>query len=487
MKLNDILNGLTILEATADLNADITDVCYDSRQAVEGGLFVAIIGAATDGHKYIPMVQEKGTACVVCQQVPDCDIPYVLVEDSRRALAVIACNWFDHPSREMTMVGVTGTSGKTTSTYLIKSILEQKAGAKVGLIGTIQNMIGSEVLHTERTTPESFELQKLLRRMSDAGCTHAVMEVSSHALDQERVGGCTFDAAVFTNLTQDHLDYHGTMENYLAAKKKLFSLCRYAVVNADDPWAEKLTEGLTCPVVTYSAHLDQATYTAKNIRPRPDGVDFELVGTAQIGRIRLAIPGLFSVYNALAAAACGLTLGLPFDRLVDALCHARGVKGRAEIVPTGRDFTVVIDYAHTPDGLEKICKTMRECCHGRLVTLFGCGGDRDKGKRPKMAAAAAALSDYLVITSDNPRTEEPEAIIEDILTGLPAAGGPPYTVIPNRVEAIHWAIRNAQPGDTLLLAGKGHETYQVLKDGVIHLDEREVVADALKEGTAAEK
>ena len=235
MKLNDILNGLTILETTADLNADITDVCYDSRQAVEGGLFVAIAGAATDGHRYIPMVQEKGAACVVCQQVPDCDIPYVLVEDSRRALAVIACNWFDHPSREMTMVGVTGTSGKTTSTYLIKSILEQKAGAKVGLIGTIQNMIGSEVLHTERTTPESFELQKLLRRMSDAGCTHAVMEVSSHALVLDRVYGIRFAVGIFTNLSQDHLDFHRAMEEYCDAKAILFDRCDVGVYNADDP------------------------------------------------------------------------------------------------------------------------------------------------------------------------------------------------------------------------------------------------------------
>lgn len=491
MKLSQIFSGVPVTLGEETGNREIAGITCDSRRAGPGWAFVCIRGTGADGHRYAAQAEKAGAAVIIAEEAVGCPgctgtAALVLVPSTRSVWAQMCANWFGRPGDRLHLIGITGTNGKTSTTYMLKTVLEA-CGQKVGLIGTIQNMIGERVLPSAHTTPDPYDLQSMLALMAAEGCTYAVMEVSSHALDQERVGGCTFDAAVFTNLTQDHLDYHGTMENYLGAKKKLFSLCRYAVVNADDPWAEKLTEGLTCPVVTYSAHLDQATYTAKNIRPRPDGVDFELVGTAQIGRIRLAIPGLFSVYNALAAAACGLTLGLPFDRLVDALCHARGVKGRAEIVPTGRDFTVVIDYAHTPDGLEKICKTMRECCHGRLVTLFGCGGDRDKGKRPKMAAAAAALSDYLVITSDNPRTEEPEAIIEDILTGLPAAGGPPYTVIPNRVEAIHWAIRNAQPGDTLLLAGKGHETYQVLKDGVIHLDEREVVADALKEGTAAEK
>ena len=247
MKLNELLKGLTVLAATADMDTDITDVCYDSRQTAEGGLFVAIAGAETDGHRFIPMAREKGAACVVCQHAPDGDIPYVVVEDSRRALAVIACNWFDHPSREMTMIGVTGTSGKTTSTYLIKSILEQKAGAKVGLIGTIQNMIGSEVLHTERTTPESFELQKLFRRMSDAGCTHVVMEVSSHALTLDRVYGVRFAVGIFTNLSQDHLDFHHTMEAYCDAKAILFDRCDVGVYNADDPWHQRLLAHAQCP------------------------------------------------------------------------------------------------------------------------------------------------------------------------------------------------------------------------------------------------
>ena len=269
------------------------------------------------------------------------------------------------------------------------------------------------------------------------------------ALDQGRVDGCHFDAAVFTNLTQDHLDYHGTMEHYLAAKKKLFAMCDRGVVNLDDAWAERLMEGLNCPWTTFSVGRDEADYTARNIHKRPDGVDFELVGTGEIDRVRLPIPGDFSVYNAMAAAACGLAVGLPFDKTVQALSSSAGVKGRAEIVPTGRDYTIVIDYAHTPDGLENICRTLKECAVGRLVVLFGCGGDRDTTKRPKMGAIAASYADLCIVTSDNPRSEDPGAIIRDILAGMPADAD--RMVIENRVEAIHWAVDHAQSGDTILL------------------------------------
>lgn len=264
----------------------------------------------------------------------------------------------------------------------------------------------------------------------------------------------------------------------MQAKKRLFSLCRTGIVNLDDAYAPAMMEGVSCRLVTYAVNSDRGDYIARNVRHTATGVDFELVGVGQIGRVRMKIPGQFSVYNGLAAATVCLTVGMAFDDVVAALSAAEGVKGRAEVVPTGRNFTVVIDYAHTPDGLENICRTLRECCQGRLVTVFGCGGDRDRTKRPKMGAVAAALSDYLVVTSDNPRTEEPGAIIQDILVGLQDSKTP-YTVVENRVEAIHWAIAHAQPGDTILLAGKGHETYQVLKDEVIHLDEREIVADAL--------
>ncbi len=487
MKLRQLLNNAGMLEmktgvldekSSFTMDSDITGICCDSRRVEPGYAFVCISGTAQDGHNYAGQAVENGAAVVVAER--DLGLPnQVLVSSGRKAWARMCANWFGNPAKKLHMIGITGTNGKTTTTYLLKAILES-SGHKVGLIGTNQNMIGERVLAAGHTTPDPYDLQSMLSLMVAEGCSHAVMEVSSHALSQDRVEGCWFEAAVFTNLTQDHLDYHGTMENYLCAKKRLFSLCDTAILNRDDPWFPKMREGLECRVVTYSVGDDNADYTARNIRQRPDGVDFELVGTGVIGRVRLATPGRFSVYNALGAASCALTLGLPFQTTVEALSQAGGVKGRAEIVPTGRDFTVVIDYAHTPDGLENICQTLRECKKGRLVTVFGCGGDRDKTKRPKMGAAAAALSDYLVVTSDNPRTEEPGAIIADILTGLKETQTP-YTVIPNRIEAIHWAVAHAQPGDIVLLAGKGHETYQVLKDGIIHLDEREVVADALRE------
>lgn len=477
MKLSKLMEGIRFNELP-DEDFEIEGITCDSRRAAPGWAFVCIRGTSADGHRFAAQAEADGAFVIIAEENTGCK-NQLLVPSTRTAWAQMCSNWFGRPAEKLHLVGITGTNGKTSTTFMLKSILET-CGYKVGLIGTIQNMIGDRVLPSGHTTPDPYDLQSMFALMHAEGCTYAVMEVSSHALDQGRVGGCTFDAAVFTNLTQDHLDYHKTMENYLAAKKKLFTMCRKAVVNQDDPWTKKLVEGLKCPVITYSAYQDSADYTAKNIRPRPDGVDFELVGTGAIGRVRLPIPGMFSVYNAMAAAACALALDLPFPQLVDALCYAKGVKGRAEIVPTGRDFTVVIDYAHTPDGLEKICKTMKECSKGRLVTLFGCGGDRDKTKRPLMGAAAASLSDFLIITSDNPRTEEPGAIIRDILKGIPE-NATPYTVIENRIQAIHWAIANAQPGDMLLLAGKGHETYQILKEGRIHLDEREVVADALRE------
>lgn len=477
MKLTQLMEGCGITPA----DVEVKGITCDSRRVEPGWVFVCISGTAVDGHQFAEQAKKAGAAAIVCERDLGLD-GQLLVPSTRVAWAHMCANWFGNPARRLHLVGITGTNGKTTTSYLLKSILEA-AGHKVGLIGTIQNMIGERVLPAGHTTPDPYDLQSMMALMAAEGCTYAVMEVSSHALDQDRVEGCRYDAAVFTNLTQDHLDYHKTMENYLAAKKRLFRQCDNAVVNIDDPWTKKLCEGLACPITGFSVGNDTADYTARNIRQRPDGVDFELVATGLIRRVRLNTPGAFSVYNALAAAAAALCLGVPFETVTDALCTAGGVKGRAEIVPTGRDFTVVIDYAHTPDGLENICRTLRECKQGRLVTVFGCGGDRDRGKRPKMGAIAAELSDFLVITSDNPRTEEPGAIIADILKGVPE-DGTPHVVVENRVEAIHWAIAHAQPGDIVLLAGKGHETYQVLQSGVIHLDEREVVVDALRQTEA---
>ncbi|MBR0447012.1 MAG: UDP-N-acetylmuramoyl-L-alanyl-D-glutamate--2,6-diaminopimelate ligase [Clostridia bacterium] len=476
MKLYELLKGTGIANDLVKEDTEIVSITCDSRRVEPGCLFVCIAGTAVDGHKFAPQAQEDGAAAVVVQR--DMGLHTQLMADNTRmAWAQICANWFGHPASRLKMIGVTGTNGKTTTTTLIKSMLEHQ-GYKVGLIGTIHNLIGDRELPAKHTTPDPYDLQSLLALMVVEGCDYCVMEVSSHALDQRRVAGCEYAVGVFTNLTQDHLDYHGTMENYMLAKKELFSISRAAIVNMDDSWAPAMSEDVSCPLTTYSAKDDSADYVARNIRFRADGVDFELVGVGHIGRVNMQIPGEFSVYNGLCAATVCLQLGLPFDDVVAALSAASGVKGRAEVVPTGRDFTVVIDYAHTPDGLDNICRTLKQCCAGRLVTLFGCGGDRDKTKRPLMGAVAAELSDYLVVTSDNPRSEDPDAIIADILVGVQDKDTP-YTVVTNRVEAIHWAIENALPGDTILLAGKGHETYQILKDETIHLDEREVVADAL--------
>ena len=474
MKLQAILQGLEPLEVHADLSREITGICYDSRAVKPGNLFVAICGYDTDGHKYIPMALEKGAACVLCEKAP-AEGEYVLLSDTRRGLALAGANWYGNPAGEMTMIGITGTNGKTTTTYLVKHILEDCLGAKVGLVGTIQNMIGDEVLHTERTTPESLELQALFRHMADAGCTHVVMEVSSHALCLHRVDGVTFDVGVFTNLTQDHLDFHKTMEEYCRAKAMLFARSKVGAVNVDDPWAKEILAHATCPVITYSAK-GQAALEATDIRLEPHHVAFTAHYQGTETACTLGIPGAFSVYNALSALSAALALGIARVKAAASLATARGVKGRAEVVPTpGKDYTVLIDYSHTPDSLENILKTVREFARGRVIAVFGCGGDRDPIKRPIMGKIAADLADLVVVTSDNPRTEDPMAIIDQILVGIPK-DQTPTTVIENRRQAIRWAMDNAHAGDVIVLAGKGHETYQEIGHEKFHLDEREEVA-----------
>ena len=438
MKLKNVLNGLDILSASADLDQEISGVSYDSRTVEKGNVFVAISGEAVDGHRFIPMAMEKGAVCVVCEHIPEGNIPYVQVAHSRRALALMAGNWFDHPDREMTMIGITGTSGKTTSTYLIKSILEQKAGAKVGLVGTIQNMIGTQVLHTERTTPESFELQKLFRQMADAGCTHVVMEVSSHALVLDRVYGIRFAVGIFTNLSQDHLDFHHTMEEYCDAKAILFDRCDVAIYNADDPWHDRMLAHCPCRTFSYSAK-GEADLCAKNIQLHAGSVDYDAQADTERAHVHVGIPAIFTVYNTLDAIAACWNLGVPISECADALARNHGVKGRMEIIPTpGKDFTILNDYAHKPDALENVLASVREFTKGRTVVVFGCGGDRDRTKRPVMGEIAARLADFTIVTSDNPRTEEPMAIIHDILEGRKGCSA--YAVEPDRVKAIHYAM-----------------------------------------------
>lgn len=479
MKLRELIKNLSIIEMNADAELEISGVSYDSRKTEKGDMFVAIRGFEADGHKFIPKAVENGAAVILCEEKPSCDIPYVLVSDSRYGLAIVSRDFFGDPASEMTMIGITGTSGKTSSSYLIKHMLESKLDAKVGLIGTNGNMIGDELLHTEHTTPESYELHKLFRHMADSGCTHVVMEVSSHSLTLERVAGIHFDVALYTNLSQDHLDFHGTMEEYAAAKRKLFSMCSLGCFNLDDAWADFMRDGASCRTMTFSTEKNEADLVAKDIRLTADGVRFASVSGDEISMTKLGIPGMFSVYNALGTMSVGLALGLSLADCSDAMSSAKGVKGRLEIVPTGRDFSVVIDYSHKPDALEKVLKTLKPVTRGRLIALFGCGGDRDKLKRPIMGRIAADNADLVVVTSDNPRTEDPDEIIREIVAGMKDKRTP-TKVICDRREAIAWAIDNAAPGDVLLLAGKGHEDYQVVGHEKHHMDEREIVADCLK-------
>ncbi len=478
MKLGELLHNIPILETNADLEQEITGVSYDSRHTSPGDLFIALEGYETDGHRFIPMAREKGAACVLCQKAPQDGGPYVRTGDSRGALAQAGRNWFGDPAGEMTMVGVTGTNGKTTTTYLLKDVLEKAAGAKVGLIGTNQNMVGDEVLHTERTTPESFELQALFRRMADAGCTHVVMEVSSHALCLQRVAGIRFAAGLFTNLSQDHLDFHGSMEDYCGAKALLFRQCEKGVYNADDPWADRVTRGAPCPLSSFGEKAGELR--GENIRLAVDGVDFDACRDGETVPVRVNIPGGFTVYNALGVMAAARELGVPLADSARVLRQSAGVKGRVEVVPVPGEYTVLIDYAVTPDAIENVLATVRDFARGRVVILFGCGGDRDRGKRPKMGRIAARMADFVVVTSDNPRTEVPGDIIADILPGLEGTETP-YVVVEDRVEAIRYALDHARKDDVIILAGKGHETYQIVGHEKRHLDEREVVAAYIAE------
>ena len=480
MKLKELLEGIEVLDATADMEMEIPHVSYDSRATQPGDLFVAMTGFAADGHAFIGKAMAAGASAVLCQKQPeDPAVPYVRVADSRRALAEVGANFFGHPADSMTMVGVTGTNGKTTTTYLLKSILEQAAGAKVGLIGTNQNMIGEEIIPTERTTPESFELQRLFAQMRDAGCTHVVMEVSSHALALDRVYGVHYAVGIFTNLTQDHLDFHKTMEAYCDAKAILFRNCDVGVCNADAPWTERLLKDATCRKFSY-AEQAAADLRAENVCLEADHVAFDAVTKEKSVPIRVNIPGGFMVYNTLDVLGAALMLGIPLEKSADVLAQVPHVKGRVEVVPTpGKDYTVLIDYAHSPDGLENVLTSVKGFAKGRTIALFGCGGDRDKTKRPKMGKIAAEIADFVVVTTDNPRTEKPGDIIADILPGMQDSDTP-HVVVEDRIEAIHWAMDHAQAGDVIVLCGKGHETYQEVGHVKHHMDEREIVADYLK-------
>ena len=470
MRLSELLKG-TGYAGTLREDPEITGISSNTATLKPGELFVALRGYRTDGHSYIPQAREKGAAAVLGEEGEN----VLLVPDSRAALAVLAANWFGHPARELTMIGVTGTNGKTTTTTLLWGMLHAALGTKIGLIGTNENRIGEEVLPTERTTPDIFELQKLLRQMADAGCTHVVMEVSSHALCLHRVDGIQFAVGAFSNLTQDHLDFHKTMEAYREAKGRLFAQSDVAVLNWDDEAGRYYAKTAPCPALTYAWSRPGADLTAADVRLLPDRVEFDAgVGEEKV-HVRLGIPGGFSVYNALCALSCAHALGIPLEKAGEALAAAPGVKGRMEVVPTPGKGTVLIDYAHTPDALENALTALRDFTPGRLICLFGCGGDRDRTKRSIMGALAAERSDLCVVTSDNPRSEEPLAIMEDILSGMEGTDTPKL-VEPDREKAIAAALDLLEEGDVLLLAGKGHETYQEVNGVKRHMDEREIVA-----------
>ena len=480
MKLKDLLADIHVLKTNADMELEIADIAYDSRKVQPGGMFVAVTGFATDGNRFIPMAMEKGASVIVTAKEPEGDIPYVLVESDRLALAYLGRNFYGDPAASMQMIGVTGTNGKTSSTLLLKHVLEVVKGAKVGLMGTMENIIGDEHIPADRTTPESFELQALLARMRAAGCTHVIMEVSSHAIALDRVAGITYDVASFTNLTEDHLDFHKTMEDYCDTKAILFRRSRKAVGNLDDSWYDRLCGGATCPVMTVSAKGAADLY-AENLELLSDGVSFTAISGAEKVDVKLPIPGKFTVYNALNVLGMAMQMDISLADAANALRTAQGVKGRVEVVPTpGKDYTVLIDYAHTPDGLENVLSSGKGFCKGRLIAVFGCGGDRDPIKRPIMGKIGTDIADIAIITSDNPRTEDPNKIIEDIVKGIDESKNN-YEIIENRPKAIRHAMDIAQKNDIIILAGKGHETYQEICGVKHHLDEREVVAAYLEE------
>lgn len=481
MILSEILEGIEEVEVKGDINFDVNEIRCDSRLVSEGNMFVAIVGFKTDGHEYIDKAIEAGAKVIAVQKdhfdgkVPNC-ATLVIADDTRKLLALSACNFYHHPSREFKLVGITGTKGKTTTSYMIKKIME-KAGKKVGLIGTIANMIGDDEIEATRTTPESIDLQRLFRKMADEKCDVVVMEVSSHALALDRVLGCSFDIGIFTNLSQDHLDFHKTFDDYFAAKAKLFTMCKDGFINCDDMYAKKLEQVATCTITTFG--IDNNPFvSARDIIVTNSYVDFKMPFNKVMQRIKVNIPGRFSVYNSLAAICATVKLGASVENVIEGLEEV-SVPGRSEMVKNDRNLTVMVDYAHSPASLESILKAVKSYTKGKVICVFGCGGDRDKTKRPIMGEIAGSNAAYTVITSDNPRTENPKEIVKEIEEGIKKTKGK-YVVIVDRKKAIEHAIKMAKRNDLVLIAGKGHETYQEVNGVHNHFDDREVAKEAMK-------
>lgn len=476
MKLSALLQGVKTLNAFEDVEIErVTDKDKDTNKNT---LFICIDGNQYDGHKMAKTALLNGAVAVVTER--DLKIEkQIIVENTRKAYSQIASNFYGNPTEKLKLIGITGTNGKTSTSFYIKNMLNS-LGYKCGLIGTVENDFGNGKFESTLTTPEPMELQKLFRNMADNNCEYCVMEVSSQALAQKRVFGLEFEISVLTNITVDHLDYHITMENYINSKLELFTNSRKAIVNIDDNNVKKILSRIECPVVTCSAIENKADYTAKNVLCNETYVQYELVGMNCIGRITVNLPGEFTVYNSLCAATVLLELGFSIDEISKSAEQIKKVKGRAEKVPVPKNFTVIIDYAHTPDGLENILNCIKGFAQGRIITVFGCGGDRDKSKRAEMGRIAGEMSNIAIVTSDNPRTENPLLIINDILGGMEKTKSK-LAIIENRRQAIEFALSKARKGDVVLLAGKGHETYQIIGTEKIPFDEREIIKEYFKE------
>lgn len=485
MKLTDLIQGMDYECCQGDPDREISTLVYDSRKIEKDSVFVCITGAVSDGHRYVSQAVQKGAAAVIVEKDVDvpADLTVIKVADTRLALAEASAAYFGYPADELTTIGITGTKGKTTATYMVRSILEH-SGYKTGLIGTIEMIIGDETIPAANTTPESYVVQESFRKMVDAGCKCVVMEVSSQGLMLHRVSGFVFDYGIFTNLEPDHIgpNEHKDMDDYIHCKSLLFRQCRHGIFNADDSHLEKIMEGHTCDVETYG-FSENADLCARNVhlfdKGGTLGVAYHMSGKLDMD-VEIDIPGRFSVYNSMTAISICRHFGVDLETIKQSLAQIH-VKGRVEILPVSSKFTLMIDYAHNAMSLESLLTTLRDYEPKRLVCLFGCGGNRARDRRFQMGEVSSRLADLTIVTSDNPRNEEPQAIVEDIITGVKKADGK-YVAIIDRAEAIRYAIENAEEGDVIVLAGKGHEDYQEICGKKYHMDERELVAEVVKDG-----
>ncbi len=486
----DLLKILETVEHTlvqglgkANKHLEIKKIVIDSRNVTKGSMFVCIKGLRTDGHSYIKVAEENGAVAIVVEEdvvASSKDIAIIKVKDTRKALALMAASFYGYPNQSFKIIGVTGTNGKTSTTYFMESVLNE-LNRKVGIIGTVETRIEQEhvkVYYATGTTPDTVELWQIFAKMREEKVTDVAMEVSSHALQLEKVHGLNFDVALFTNLTQDHLDFHEDMESYKKAKAKLFTQCKHAIINADDGAARYMIDNAkNCSVTTVGIN-SSCDLKAENITYSSQGITFDVLIEGSLEHFKLPIPGKFSLYNALGVIGASLALNIPLEIIKKGLKNIKGVPGRIQSIPNNKGFNVFIDYAHTPDGLENIISAVKEFTMGRVITVFGCGGDRDKGKRPIMGDIAGRLSDFCIVTSDNPRTENPATIIEEIEKGLEPTGCK-YEAVVDRKEAINLAVAMANKDDSIIIAGKGHENYQIFKEATVHFDDYEVAEEAL--------